>query len=343
VVANRFHVKRKLTSGSFGEIYIATDSATDREVALKLEPSRARHPQLDSEAALYCLLEGGVGIPAIFWVGCQVQFHILAMERLGESLESLKRRVGRPLSLKTVLMIVDQTLSRVEFVHRRNIVHRDIKPDNFLIGVAEKQNLIYLIDFGLSTQFRDSLTGAHVPERDHTSLTGTARYASVNAMSGHEQSRRDDLESLGYMWLYLLRGSLPWQSLSGDRADTKAQILQKKTMMTIEDICEGLPSEFVEYLRAVARLGFEDEPPYAAMRNMFRELFLREEFVFDYRYDWRDVRETAAPRPTPTQVQSMKIQPRPGSVVKAAPVWMRAACVATPSPAPLRSPRPLRR
>jgi casein kinase I family protein HRR25 len=262
IVAGRFHVQRKLTSGSFGEIYIATDSSTNCEVALKLEPIRTRFPQLESEAARYHILEGGVGIPIIHWSGRESQFQIMAMERLGESLESLKRRTGKPFSLKTVLMIIDQTIARVEFIHRRNIVHRDIKPENFLIGQGQNQNLIYLIDFGLSTQFRDFLTGAHIAETAHSSLTGTARYASVSAMKGQEHSRRDDLESLGYVWLYLLKGSLPWQSLPATRGDKKDQILQKKMSVTIEDICEDLPGEFAEYLRAVRRLGFEDEPPY---------------------------------------------------------------------------------
>jgi serine/threonine protein kinase len=343
IVADRFHVKRKLTAGSFGEIYIAIDSTTDREVALKLEPIRSRHPQLESEAAIYQLLEGGVGISVVFWVGREVQFHIIALERLGESLESLKRRIGRPFSLKTVLMIADQTLTRLEFIHRRNIMHRDIKPDNFLVGIGEKQNLIYLIDFGLSTHFRDSVTGAHIQPGEQTSFTGTARYASVNAMSGHKQSRRDDLESLGYVWLYLLKGSLPWQSLPATRENKKDQILQKKTTITIEELCEGVPIEFAEYLRAIGRLAFEDEPHYAEMRNMFRELFVVEGFVFDYKYDWSDLPE-AAPRPVLSQVPRMKVRPWASTGVKATlSVGIKAACAASPSPVPLRSPRPLRR
>jgi serine/threonine protein kinase len=338
-----------LTSGSFGEIYIATDSSTGGEVALKLEPIRTRFPQLESEATRYHILEGGVGIPAIYWTGRESQFQIMAMERLGESLESLKRRTGKPLSLKTVLMIVDQTLTRVEFVHRRNIVHRDIKPENFLIGQGQNQNLIYLIDFGLSTQFRDFLTGEHIAESAHTSLTGTARYASVGAMKGQKHSRRDDLEALGYIWLYLLKGSLPWQTLPATRGDKKEQILQKKLSITIEDFCEGVPEEFAEYFRVISRLGFEDEPPYAELRHMFRELFVREEFLFDYHYDWLDAPEIVGKQwPKKPVAQGMQtVKPRGASATPStdrttmpAP---RAKLTITPTPTTIRTLRPLRR
>jgi serine/threonine protein kinase len=336
IVADRFHVKRKLTSGSFGEIYIATDG--DDEVALKLEPIRTRTPQLLSEASLLHILEGGVGIPTVFWVGREVQFQIMAMERLGESLESLKRRVGHSLGLKTVLMIVDQTLARIEFVHRRNIIHSDVKPENFLIGVGQRQNLVYLIDFGLSRQFRDLVTGAHIVERENAALTGTARYASVNAMKGHEQSRRDDLESLGYMWLYLLKGALPWQALKAARGDVKETILQKKMEMTIEEVCEGVPNEFAEFFRVVKGLAFEEDPPYAEFRAMFRELFVREGFVYDYQYDWTGM---VATNPAPQAF--VRVRPRPGSTPKTMWPGPVGSPWAAPSAGPTRIPRTLRR
>jgi serine/threonine protein kinase len=321
IVAKRFQVHRKLATGSFGEIYIATDTSCNREVALKFEPIPTRSPQLDSEVSIYHILEDGVGIPQIFWYGCESQFRILAMEYLGESLETLKRRVSRPFSLKTVLLIVDQTLARIEFLHRRKVIHRDVKPDNFLIGQGDKTNLIYLIDFGLSTQYIDPRTGAHIPESAQASIVGTARYSSINGMRGFEQSRRDDLESLGYMWVYLLRGSLPWHSLpDSSRVTKRQQVLAKKIELSDGGLCDGLPGEFAEYFRAVAALGFADEPPYSILREIFRALFVKEGFVCDYAFDWLDA-PPALPKPLSWQRPAKR---RPDTPKPAAPPRMAA-------------------
>ena len=120
-------------------------------------------------------------------------------------------------------------LERIECVQAHHFIHRDIKPDNFLIGYqGKKQGLCYVIDFGLAKRFRDPKTGHHIPWKDGKQLTGTARYASLNTHLGYgtktcerrtisftcaEQGRRDDIEGLGHVLLYFLRGSLPWQGL----------------------------------------------------------------------------------------------------------------------------------
>jgi serine/threonine protein kinase len=242
---------------------------------------------LPYESSVYRELEGGVGIARIFIFGQEGNFTVLGMERLGDSLEDLLLRHRRPFSLKTALMIVDQTLTQIQFMHERRILHRDVKPDNFLMGIGANQNVVYVIDFGLSKQYRDPETRRHIPLTERHALTGTARYASIGAMRGFEQSRRDDLESLGYVWLYLLRGSLPWQGLpTANPAEKMRKILEAKVGITSEALCEGFPQEFVTYFNAVDRPGFDEEPDYAGLRRMFRELFVREGFVFDYKYDW---------------------------------------------------------
>jgi casein kinase 1 len=167
-------------------------------------------PQLEYESKLYRVLQGGTGIPEVTWFGTEGDYRALVMELLGHSLEDLFQYCGRKLTLKTVCMIADQMISRLEYMHNNNFIHRDMKPDNFLMGVKGKANTVYMIDFGLSKRYRDPKTGQHIPYRDGKSLTGTARYASVNTHIGIEQSRRDDLESVGYILLYLLKGSLPW-------------------------------------------------------------------------------------------------------------------------------------
>ena len=134
----------------------------------------------------------------------------MVMELLGHSLEDLFQYCGRKFTLKTVCMLADQMISRLEYMHTNNFIHRDMKPDNFLMGNGNKRNVCYMIDFGLSKRYKDAKTGEHIPYRDNKSLTGTARYASVNTHIGIEQARRDDMESIGYILLYFLKGSLPW-------------------------------------------------------------------------------------------------------------------------------------
>ena len=171
----------------------ATDLETNEDVAVKFEPAKTKFPQLYYEAKLYKAFEDP-GIPKVHWFGTEGDFNIMVMDLLGPSLEDLFEYCRRKFQLKTVLMIGIQMIQRIEYVHRNGYLHRDIKPDNYLIGVGKRQHVVYLIDFGLAKRFKDSKTGRHIPYRDNKQLTGTARYASLNTHLGIEQGRRDDLE-----------------------------------------------------------------------------------------------------------------------------------------------------
>ena len=151
-----------------------------------------------------------MGIPSVHWFGVEGDYNCMVMDLLGPSLEDLFSFCKRKFSLKTVLMLGDQMVQRLEYMHNNHFIHRDMKPDNFLVGVGKKQQLLYMIDYGLAKRYREPKTGDHIPYRDNKSLTGTARYASVNTHLGIEQSRRDDLESIAYILIYFLKGSLPW-------------------------------------------------------------------------------------------------------------------------------------
>jgi serine/threonine protein kinase len=168
-------------------------------------------------------------------------------------------------------------LSRVEYVHSKSFIHRDIKPDNFLMGLGKRANQVHIIDFGLAKKYRDPKSHIHIPYRENKNLTGTARYASINTHLGIEQSRRDDIESLGYVMMYFLRGSLPWQGLKAATKKQKYEKISEKKMVTaIEILCRGFPSEFVTYFQYCRSLRFDDKPDYSYLRKQLRDLFTRE-------------------------------------------------------------------
>ncbi|EGF80300.1 hypothetical protein BATDEDRAFT_33264 [Batrachochytrium dendrobatidis JAM81] len=290
-VGGKYRLGRKIGSGSFGDIYLGTNVVTQEEVAVKLENVRARHPQLEYEARVYKSLAGGVGIPFVRWFGVELDYNCMVVDLLGPSLEDLFNFCGRKFSLKTVLLLADQLISRIEFIHAKNFLHRDIKPDNFLMGLGKRGNQVNVIDFGLAKKYRDPRTHLHIPYKENKNLTGTARYASINTHLGVEQSRRDDLESLGYVLMYFLRSSLPWQGL---KAATKKQkydrIMEKKMTTPTELLCKGFPPEFAVYLNYTRTLRFDDKPDYSYLRKLFRDLFVREMFHYDYVFDWTVVK-----------------------------------------------------
>jgi len=286
-VGGKFRLGRKIGSGSFGDIYIGTNFQTGEEIAIKLENIKSKHPQLLYESKLYKILSGGVGIPNIHWYGMEGDYNVLVMDLCGPSLEDLFSFCNRKFSLKTVLMLADQIINRVEYVHAKNFIHRDIKPDNFLIGLGKRANQVHIIDFGLAKKYRDGRTQQHIPYREGKNLTGTARYASINTHLGIEQSRRDDLEAVGYVMMYFNRGSLPWQGLKANqKKDKYEKIMEKKMSTPIDVLCKHFPAEFVTYLNYCRVLRFEDRPDYTYLRRLFKDLFGRESYAYDYVFDW---------------------------------------------------------
>ncbi|XP_063707860.1 discs overgrown protein kinase [Culicoides brevitarsis] len=286
-VGNKYRLGRKIGSGSFGDIYLGTTISTGEEVAIKLECIKTKHPQLHIESKFYKMMQGGIGIPTIKWCGSEGDYNVMVMELLGPSLEDLFNFCTRRFSLKTVLLLADQMISRIDYIHSRNFIHRDIKPDNFLMGLGKKGNLVYIIDFGLAKKYKDSKTMTHIPYRENKNLTGTARYASINTHLGIEQSRRDDLESLGYVLMYFNLGTLPWQGLkAANKRQKYERISEKKLSTPVHELCKGFPAEFTTYLSYCRQLDFVQRPDYCYLRKLFRTLFHRQGFTYDYVFDW---------------------------------------------------------
>eukprot|EP00818_Percolomonas_sp_WS_P009727 CAMPEP_0117452644 /NCGR_PEP_ID=MMETSP0759-20121206/9738_1 /TAXON_ID=63605 /ORGANISM="Percolomonas cosmopolitus, Strain WS" /LENGTH=334 /DNA_ID=CAMNT_0005245499 /DNA_START=215 /DNA_END=1219 /DNA_ORIENTATION=- len=289
IASGKYALIRKIGSGAFGEIYSGTNVETGESVAVKLEHRRSRYPQLLYEARLIKLLglsKRILGIPRLKWYGVEGDYNVMVMDLLGPSLEDNFNKCNRKFSLKTVLMLADQMIKKVEYIHGKNFLHRDIKPDNFLMGTGKRTHIVYMIDFGLAKKYRDS-KHVHIPFRANKSLTGTARYCSINNHMGMEQSRRDDLQCLGYIFMYFLRGSLPWQGLRAKTKEDKYErICEKKTVTPLSDLCAGHPEEFKSFLEYSMALGFEDKPDYAYLRKMLQELFIRKTYKKDFVYDF---------------------------------------------------------
>lgn len=182
----------------------------------------------------------------------------------------------------------------IEGVHSRGFIHRDVKPEHFLLGIGALSDKVNIVDFGLAKQYRDPRTYLHIPYKEDKTLVGNVRYCSINTHLGIEQSRRDDLEALAYILIHFLRGSLPWDHL-GTAARNYRRILEKKRTTSIDTLCHGLPSEFGTFLNYARSLQFNEKPDYLHIRELFRNLCVREGYQYDSVFDWsamgRDVQD----------------------------------------------------
>ena len=283
VFFKKYHCIKKLGEGSFGRIYEGVYNS--EHFALKFEDINSNSNLLESEASIMNYLKGP-NIPSVRSFGTSGNYNILIMQLMGKSLEDLIN-IRKTFPLKTVCLIGYQMINVLEYIHNKHIVHRDLKPDNFVMGLKDLSKFLYLLDFGLAKKYRSSVTLKQYPLINKKKLTGTARYASINALRGYEQSRRDDLESAGYVLMYFLRGSLPWQGIPGKNKDERyKKILQKKMETSAQELCEGFPKEFEEYIEYTRAMEYEEEPEYDRLRNYFISVLDKKKEVFDYIYIW---------------------------------------------------------
>ncbi|KAI5190335.1 casein kinase 1 [Nematocida sp. AWRm77] len=293
-------VKKKIGGGAFGEIFEGEVKETREKVAIKVE-KKVGALQLKQESYIYKLLQSNNNYVCKMHYSGTVKFsgavkNILVLELLGPSLESLFNYCKREFSLKTVLMLAEMLITRLEYMHAKRVIHRDVKPENFAFGVSVgdgeiaehlSRDAFYVLDFGLSCMYMTH-TYNHVPMETGKKLVGTLRYVSVHTHQGLNQSRRDDLESLAYMLIYFMRGKLPWQNTKALSKEEKyIKIGQMKTGISIEEeLCKGMDRCFAEFLKYTRALEYDETPRYMYIKKIFSDAMIRNNFVYDFDFDW---------------------------------------------------------
>lgn len=292
VVADRWQLGRKLGSGGFGKVYHARSLHTrGTSVAVKISTGYDGQEQLHTENKVYRALHNTtapvIGFPRPVYFGTHHTQKALVMQYLGPCLEARLEEVGRKMSLHTVYQVALQLLRRIEYMHAKSYIHRDIKPDNLLMGRGTESSVLYVVDFGLAKRFRHPRTREHIPMREGKSLTGTGRYCSVHTHRGVEQSRRDDLETTAYVLVYLFKGRLPWTGIrAGSSREKYDRIRSMKENITTEELCRDMGSAMSEYFDNVRALGFDTKPDYAYLRTLFRSGLERRGLAEDGLFDW---------------------------------------------------------
>lgn len=290
----RFRVGGKLGSGSFGDVYVGADTHSGTPVAIKLEGLDVRTPQLPYEIRTYQQLQSmpaELGYARMYAHGETGSARYMVMTMLGHSLEhycKVSRRPHHTLSLKTVLAVADQALHCLQHLHMSiGRLHRDIKPGNLVMGPPGRvANVVHLIDFGLAKPYRDSATYAHIPMCTGKVVVGTLLYMSLNTHRGLEQGRRDDVESLAYVCLHLLKGTLPWDRLDTRLPKTNKRALKAKLAVPVDTLCTGAPALFAKWIRYARGMKFEEQPDYMKLRRWVHEAADEARVRLDTNYDW---------------------------------------------------------
>ena len=289
IIFKKYKLIKILGTGSFGCVFQGKNLNDQTDIAIKVERKNSKSHLLEIESNFLHILKG-YGIPDIKSYGFSRKYYVLVEELLGPNLLQLKNM--KQFTIKDISMIGIQLMDRMEFIHSKYLIHRDIKPENFTIGYHNKTT-IYVIDFGISRKYKSSRTGKHVKYSLTGKMFGTVRYVSYNGSRGVEQSRRDDLESIGYMLIYLIKNYLPWQGLrlkGPNFIKGYKRMLKLKEIITPEELCKGLPkefsTEFSEYLKYCRKLAFEQDPDYEYLRNRFRNILMNLNEINDLKFTW---------------------------------------------------------
>lgn len=298
----KVYFDKLLGEGSFGKVHLAQDLRTGKLHAVKMESKDNNINLLETESNIINYVNQHIDDnPVIknYWYGADNKYYYLITDLLGPSLDSLLPKCNGKFSLKTVLMLAEQMISRVRYYHDRNIIHRDIKPDNFLVEYKKPHQNIYLIDFGLAKKYRRGPKKTHIPYIEDKPHIGTVRYMSLNAHEKKEQSRRDDMYSIGYVLLYLLQGRLPWQGVSEKSKSMRyKKIYQIKKSLSNAELVKGItcnscigtecPAKkcFKKYFDYLDTVEFQGEINYNFLISEFLTCMQDHNYSYDYQWDW---------------------------------------------------------
>lgn len=269
---NNYELINKIGSGSFGEVYIIKNKKDKKMYAAKIEESKNKN-RLKSEYNIYKKINNSnqiIGIPKVYNFIETEDYNVMIMELLGPCLESIYEKCNRNFSINTMFKLALDMFTLIEQFHRKGFIHRDIKPGNFIFNNSKPFDKLYIMDFGLSKPY--VINGEHIEPKYDRSLIGTARYCSQNVHWGFEPSRRDDLESICYVLIYLFKGVLPWQGLKKDKNKTQVEkIADKKNTVSIEVLCKDIPNCFQKILDYIKKLKFEEKPNYTFIFDNLNE------------------------------------------------------------------------
>lgn len=307
LVLDKYRISSFIGKGSFGELWIANNitpaskHSKDKQVAVKVELQRRKSDRSGTlliEASIYKRLNDGKEEGLARFYGCTVvaSHRVLVMELLGPTLEDKFNQQKRHFKEKTVLQIAIQLVQRIKTVHNHGVLFKDVKPENFLLGLpgSPKENVIHIVDFGLAETYMSDLTGRHIPFLEGKGTIGTARYMSLNSHQGNEQSRRDDLESIGYMLVYFMKGQLPWQGmrkkLPADQANSASSLLsliyKKKRQTRVDELCGQIGDIFAFFIRLSKNLRFDEAPNYERLERNLQRYAFNNDIQLDDRYEW---------------------------------------------------------
>ena len=289
LIFKKYKPIEKIGSGSYGNVYSAKRIVDKCMFAMKTEKITTIEKTLESEAYYLCMLQGGFGIPKFISYGRSKNYYILIETLLDKNLYEIFIENKRMCTITDAGLIGNQILNILEWIHSKNLIYRDMKPSNFVIG-RKDPNVIYAIDFGLCKKYRSSKTGKHILPKTTSKFNGTLKYASSNVIKGKIPTRRDDLIALGYILIYLLKRELPWQKNCEvlNKSNLK-EIIKLKETDENGKLFQNIPGEIVEFVGYTKKLKFEEDPDYIYLHSLFNKLLSKKNL--NYRlltFSWID-------------------------------------------------------